>query len=338
MARFLCFITTSSIILLFCLAQATEQQHESSCNNKSRTTPPLDTNDNDDDVYKCNTSIIQMNTNDESITLHTQTYHHPSSSQYGYYKVMRHVNKIQRNAPLLHKLTAEVQQQQQDDDDEQQQQLLLFNSIIEGVINEMLALALLHRDEWSETVLQIKDYEGSSTFAEMDDHFKKAVNAYESTLIVYKCLWNYIVLQKESSSSSYYQNVQETISIGISSVHLLLGDMYHQRHLLLTSTVVNTNSDNVDDCFMAYKHLVQSEYWCDESLSILLKDINLANNKDEGGLPNDEDYYDAEEEEHYVTVTKKQVRESMAFIKVRMGKDLHYTINWQKKRKRIQII
>ena len=229
----------------------------------------------DSNTNTCNTQIIRKNT-DGSITLYEQTYPISSSNQYGY-KVSRSLNKIQQQAPLLSRLS----------DIKQQHLIMSFvYDIVEKLIEELLSLALLHKEQWE--IIVSAD---SMTINERNalDHFSKATNAWKVITIIYQCLWH--TVQEYDHVFSKFD--QEAIVSGESSVLLLLADMHHQSFL---------QKGNNGQASIAYKYLVQAEKKTELSLTLL---ADVIDSKYDLGMD--------------VQLQVRQVTESMAFASVRIG-------------------
>ena len=235
----------------------------------------IDQPQNEEDSNTCNTQIVRKN-NDGSITLYEQTYPISTSNKYGY-KVSRSLNKIRKHAPLLTILS----------NTKQQHLIMSFVfDIVEKLIEELLSLASLHKDQWESIVSA-----DSMTINESNamDHFSRTTNVYEVISIIYQCLW-YTVQEYDHVFTKFDQ---EAIVSGESSVLLLLADMYHQSFL---------HQGNNRHASIAYDLLVKAEKKTELSLT-LLGDVIVS--KYDLGMD--------------VQLTVRQVTESMAFASVRIG-------------------
>jgi len=230
----------------------------------------------EEDSNTCNTQIIRKNT-DGSITLYEQTYPISTSNQYGY-KVSLSLNKIQKQAPLLTRLS----------NTKQQHLIMSFvYDIVEKLIEELLSLALLHKEQWESIVVSAD----SMTINERNamDHFSKATNAWKVITIIYQCLWHTV----QEYDHVFTKFDQEAIVSGESSVLLLLADMHHQSFM---------HQGNNRHASIAYKYLVQAEKKTELSLTLL---ADVIDSKYDLGMD--------------VQLQVRQVTESMAFASVRIG-------------------
>mmetsp|Transcript_14322 Transcript_14322/g.30609 ORF Transcript_14322/g.30609 Transcript_14322/m.30609 type:complete len:745 (-) Transcript_14322:45-2279(-) len=241
--------------------------------------------------------IIHSNNEDEAITILAQTY---ASSEYGY-KIMREVRKIQKNAPLLEQFErqrVEIMKSKESGIDDHIRRTIFH--ISDFLLEELLTLALVHREEWTqialeESALELEvgnlpnDDDDDAHYA--NDHFDKAVNAYEALLLVYQRLW-FVVEQDWFSHAD-----QETLSSGQTNVYLLLADMFHERS--------NTRHDYVasDDSYVAYRYLIRAESWFEKTSLII-------GNTSDG---------DGSEEPRFDQTTTLEAKQTMAFIQVQMG-------------------
>jgi len=211
------------------------------------------------------------------MTLYEQTYPISTSNKYGY-KVSSSLNKIQKHAStLLTRLS-----------DTQQQHLIMsfVFDIVEKLIEELLSLALLHKEQW-ETIVSAD----SMTINERNamDHFSRATNAWKVITIIYQCLWHTV----QEYDHVFTKFDQEAIVSGESSVLLLLADMHHQSFL---------HQGNNGQASIAYKYLVQAEKKTELSLTLL---ADVIDSKYDLGMD--------------VQLQVRQVTESMAFASVRIG-------------------
>ncbi|KAL7550404.1 hypothetical protein ACHAWF_013647 [Thalassiosira exigua] len=254
--------------------------------------------------------IIRRN-DDGSTTLLAQTYP-PGPDRYGF-KVSRHASKIQSwGAASLARLDASAASDPASD--ELRRAVFDVSTVL---VEELLSLASVHKEEWTQALLDVpsdyddEEYEEEEEMDETerryaDDHFAKASNAYEATLAVYARLWDVM------TPEAFAPLDREAISAGQSSAYFSLADMFHQRYNGLSD--VSSSSD----CSTAYRYLLQSEAWCDTSLSIL--GLSLVNEGDRVYMKGIQD-----EETDAVA---NEVFQTIALTKVRLGAllvDMHAT-------------
>ena len=188
---------------------------------------------------------------DGSISIRDETYQPEGYSS----EVMSTVRQIQRNSDLLDQLEKEIS-----NGDDPQDTIV---DIISSLINDLVELSVLHKQQWLEDfALQFEEpvAEGPNghSLESMDDHFNKAVNAYETTSLIYQRLWNFL---DGGRSFSIYD--QETISTGQSTVFAQFSDLFQQRYNGRMSESVT------EDCSKAYHYLMQARLWNEKSMLLL---------------------------------------------------------------------
>ena len=238
-----------------------------------------------------------------ALTRLAQTY--PSgSAKYGY-EIMRHLSDIQTGALLLDKLERQQRIQLPSDSGVDAirhtfQILLTVQKISDTLVEDLSSLASLHKEAWSQIMLETSMERGDEDIEtdsqETNDHFTRAVNAYDAMLSVYQHLWR--VVKPGASNAGDNQNFsphdQAQILLGISMGHWNLYDVHNQ---WFVSTAGPTTFDDVS---IQYRNLIQAESWCENALAILSGD-------------------DLEEVKEDHDAALPQARETMALIEARFG-------------------
>jgi len=299
------------LMLCFILSTAhTDEQFPDRRRGRERRNRSADETMCSEDGDTCSSSDqpeIKIRTNTEGgVTLHAQTY---GSTEYGH-KIMREVKKIQNSAPLLEKLERQRLRSQSGVDEVDEIRITVFD-ITTTLVGDLMSLASVHKEEWMQIMLDPplgseseEDIQEDRVYSE--DHFDKAVNAYEAVLIVYERLWH--VVQPGAPHDNMGQVLfspydAEAISSGQTSVYVTLSDMFHQRF--------NTRLDYATsgDCTEAYRYLIQAQSWCEQSMSIL--GVTLEGDTIGQDIPLEKD---ADHDAAVIDVTQ-----NVAFIQVRFG-------------------
>ena len=220
---------------------------------------------------------------DGSISIRGETYLPERYSS----DVMRTVRQVQRSSNLLDQLEKEIS-----NGDNPQETIV---DIIASLVNDLLELSVLHKEQWMEDfALQFEEPVANGlnghSLELVDDHFNKAVNAYETTSLIYRRIWNF--LEGDLLFSIYDQ---ETISTGLSTVFAQFSDLFQQRYN------GRMGESATEDCSKAYHYLMQARLWNEKSM-LLLRSITPRTN---------------ERELHDLVVQEQNL--SSAYISIRRG-------------------
>ncbi|KAL3763620.1 hypothetical protein ACHAW5_003918 [Stephanodiscus triporus] len=242
--------------------------------------------------------------------------YHPSSSdsaaiKYGN-EIMDYLSDIQRSSLLIDKLERQQRIQHPADSDVNAIRHTI-QEIFDTLVEDLLSLASLHKEAWSQIIpeptLEHGDEEDLMlVLQEANDHFTRAVNAYDAMLTIYQHLWR--VMKRGELNPDQNQNFtpyeQSQIAHGISLGHWNLYDVYNR---WFANAAAPTT---IDDVSIQYRNLVQAESWCENSL-VLLSGVDREDVKED----HDTDVTQARE-----TMASSEVqfaRETMAVTEVQFG-------------------
>jgi len=256
----------------------------------------------DDDYGACSSSPDEGTTkiywkSEGAINILDESY--PDTVRYSR-EVHQGLREIQRSAPLMEQLELEhrrLQSQPRQTLSEAEELRETVFDITTTLVEELLSLAMIHREEGG----QFSPPQPASIETEYDahkledtqarEHFDKAANAYEATLVIYQRVSE--IIAPGVPKGLFTLDDMEAISHGHSSVYLLLGDMFHHADFA-------TN----EDFEAAYRFFVRSESFCEQSFSIM-------------GIDWEGD--DVSSQQQDVDEATRVLKETMATIKSRMG-------------------
>jgi len=271
--------------------------------------------------YDPTTTIIRTIPGDDGTMVLREERYPGGTASYGY-RIMRHLSKIQQHSKLLSKISKLERQWQE--------QLLtegsshegklevkeLVYDVTPGLLEEILDLALLHREEWSQIALDrpFEEEHSEGELAYAADHFDKSINAYETALHVYNKLWMVMQTTRRTPDDPEEEEIfddldEESVAAGQSSVYLHLADMFHQRYLHDGKVPIS-----IDSFSTTYHLLANAEAWCIKSLGLLGVAAFQEHENEHHSYRNDSREAEAERKT-IVRLTK----ETMAFVNVRLG-------------------
>ena len=192
----------------------------------------------------------------------------------------------------------------------------LVYDVTPGLLEEILDLALLHREEWSQIALDrpFEEEHSEGELAYAADHFDKSINAYETALHVYNKLWMVMQTTRRTPDDPEEEEIfddldEESVAAGQSSVYVHLADMFHQRYLHDGKVPIS-----IDSFSTTYHLLANAEAWCIKSLGLLGVAAFQEHENEHHSYRNDSREAEAERKT-IVRLTK----ETMAFVNVRLG-------------------